>query len=83
MTHKEIAYVTQILQNHTNKVFIYDISQGYSIKVPRGTASIFSSYIRSLHNQRISEKTVRNRLRQAHLHACCPHRGLDLTAVSL
>ncbi len=37
MTHKEI------LQNHTNKVFLYDMSQGYSIKVPRGAASIFSS----------------------------------------
>ncbi len=32
----------QILQNHTNKVLLYDISQGYSIKVPRGAASIFS-----------------------------------------
>ncbi len=35
-----------------------------------------------LHNQRISAQTVRNRLREAHLHACHPHRGLDLTAVS-
>ncbi len=34
-----------------------------------------------LHNQRISAQTVRNRLREAHLHACHPHRGLDLTAV--
>ncbi|XDV29487.1 hypothetical protein PO909_032606 [Leuciscus waleckii] len=34
-----------------------------------------------LHNQRISAQTVRNRLRKAHLHARCPHRGLDLTAV--
>ena len=34
-----------------------------------------------LHNQRISVQTVRNRLREAHLHARCPHRGLDLTAV--
>ncbi len=34
-----------------------------------------------LHNQRISAQTVRNRLREAHLHARCPHRGLDLTAV--
>ncbi len=33
-----------------------------------------------LHNQ-ISAQTVRNRLREAHLHARCPHRGLDLTAV--
>uniref|UniRef100_A0A9J8ASC2 Transposase Tc1-like domain-containing protein n=1 Tax=Cyprinus carpio carpio TaxID=630221 RepID=A0A9J8ASC2_CYPCA len=33
-----------------------------------------------LHNQRISAQTVRNRLREAHLHAR-PHRGLDLTAV--
>ncbi len=33
-----------------------------------------------LHNQRISAQTVRNRLREAHLHACHPHRGLDLTA---
>ncbi len=31
-----------------------------------------------LYNQRISAQTVRNRLREAHLHA---HRGLDLTAV--
>ncbi len=35
----------------------------------------------SLHNQRISAQTVRNLLREAHLHACRPHRGLDLTAV--
>ncbi len=35
----------------------------------------------SLHNQRISAHTVRNRLREAHLHARHPHRGLDLTAV--
>ncbi|KAL0152888.1 hypothetical protein M9458_051821 [Cirrhinus mrigala] len=34
-----------------------------------------------LRNQRISAQTVRNRLREAHLHARCPHRGLDLTAV--
>ncbi len=34
-----------------------------------------------LHNQRISAQTVRNRLREAHLHAHCPHRGLDLTAL--
>ncbi len=35
----------------------------------------------SLRNQRISAQTVRNRLREAHLHARRPHRGLDLTAV--
>ncbi len=29
----------------------------------------------------MSAQTVRNRLREAHLHACRPHRGLDLTAV--
>uniref|UniRef100_A0A8D3AXU9 Tc1-like transposase DDE domain-containing protein n=1 Tax=Scophthalmus maximus TaxID=52904 RepID=A0A8D3AXU9_SCOMX len=34
-----------------------------------------------LHNQRISAQTVRNRLREAHLHTRRPHRGLDLTAV--
>ncbi len=34
----------------------------------------------SLHEQRISAQTVRNCLREAHLHAHCPHRGLDLTA---
>ncbi len=34
-----------------------------------------------LHNQRISAQTVRNRLREVHLHAGHPHRGLDLTAV--
>ncbi len=32
-----------------------------------------------LHNQSISAQTVRNRLREAHLHARRPHRGLDLT----
>ncbi len=35
----------------------------------------------SLHNQIISVQTVRNHLREAHLHARHPHRGLDLTAV--
>ncbi len=34
-----------------------------------------------LHNQRISAQTVRNHLKEAHLHARRPHRGLDLTAV--
>ncbi len=34
-----------------------------------------------LYNQRISAQTVRNRLREAHLHARRPHQGLDLTAV--
>ncbi len=34
-----------------------------------------------LRNQRISAQTVRNHLREAHLHARRPHRGLDLTAV--
>ncbi len=34
-----------------------------------------------LHNQRISAQTVRNLLREAHLHARRPHQGLDLTAV--
>ncbi len=34
-----------------------------------------------MHNQGISAQTVRNRLREAHLHARRPHRGLDLTAV--
>uniref|UniRef100_A0AAR2IV22 Transposase Tc1-like domain-containing protein n=1 Tax=Pygocentrus nattereri TaxID=42514 RepID=A0AAR2IV22_PYGNA len=34
-----------------------------------------------LHNQRISAQTVRNRLREAQLHARCTHRGLHLTAV--
>ncbi len=34
-----------------------------------------------LHNQRISAQTVRNRLREAHLHARRPYWGLDLTAV--
>ncbi len=34
-----------------------------------------------LHNQIISALTVRNSLREAHLHARRPHRGLDLTAV--
>ncbi len=34
-----------------------------------------------LHNQIISAQTVRNCLREARLHACCPPRGLDLTAV--
>ncbi len=34
-----------------------------------------------LHNQRISAQTVRNHLREAHLHARRLHRGLDLTAV--
>ncbi len=35
-----------------------------------------------MQNQRISAQTVRNRLREAHMHACHPHRGLDLTAVA-
>ncbi|KAL0190518.1 hypothetical protein M9458_013216, partial [Cirrhinus mrigala] len=34
-----------------------------------------------LHKQRISAQTVRNCLREAHLHVSRPHRGLDLTAV--
>ena len=34
-----------------------------------------------LHNQRISAQTVRNCIREAHLDAHHPHRGLNLTAV--
>ncbi len=34
-----------------------------------------------LHNQRISAQTVKNHLREAHLHARRPHRGLELTTV--
>ncbi len=34
-----------------------------------------------LHNQRIFAQTVRNRPREAHLHARRPHLGLNLTAV--
>ena len=34
-----------------------------------------------LHNWKISAQTVRNCLREAHLHARLPHQGLDLTAV--
>ncbi len=34
-----------------------------------------------LQNQRISAQTVRNRLREAHLHARRPHQCLDRTAV--
>ena len=33
-----------------------------------------------LHNQIISVQTVRNSLREAHLHARHPHQGLNLTA---
>ncbi len=33
------------------------------------------------HNQIISAQSVRNRLREAHLHVRHPHRGLNLTAV--
>ncbi len=36
---------------------------------------------KGFHNQRISAQSVRNRLREAHLYARRPHRGLDLTAV--
>ncbi len=35
----------------------------------------------SFHNQRIFAQTVRNRLREAHLHSRHPHRGLGLTWV--
>ncbi len=34
-----------------------------------------------LHNQIIFAQTVRHHLREAHLHARHPHRGLDLAAV--
>ncbi len=34
-----------------------------------------------MHNQRISAQTVRNHIREAHLHARRPNCGLDLTAV--
>ncbi len=34
-----------------------------------------------LHNQIISTQTIRNRLREDHLHARCPHLGLNLTEV--
>ncbi|KAL0176615.1 hypothetical protein M9458_028945, partial [Cirrhinus mrigala] len=40
----------------------------------------FGSTSNRPHN-RISAQTVKNRLREAHLHAHRPHRGLDLNAV--
>jgi len=53
---------------------------------PGSPSSIFTSTRTypatiGLHNQRISVQTIRNRLREDHLHALCPHLGLDLTAV--
>ncbi len=45
------------------------------------TATLTAAATIGLHNQRISAQTVRNRLREAHLHARRPHQGLDLTAV--
>lgn len=35
-----------------------------------------------LHNHRRSTQTVRGRLREARLHACCPCQGLGVTDVS-
>jgi hypothetical protein len=35
----------------------------------------------SLHNQRLSAQTVRNRLKEAHLRARHPRQGLELTAI--
>ncbi len=45
------------------------------------TATLTAAATIGLHNQRISAQTVRNRLREAHLHTRRPHQGLDLTAV--
>ncbi len=50
--------------------------QDHLIPVTRTAAATIG-----LHNQRVSAQTVRNRLREAHLHSRRPHRGLDLTAV--
>ncbi len=61
--------MTQILQNHTNKVFLHDISQGYSIKVPRGTASIFSSKQRSGQKKK-KKKLIFTYVVFIHLDAC-------------
>ncbi len=46
--------------------------QDHLIPVTRTAAATIG-----LHNQRISAQTVRNRLREAHLHSRRPHRGLD------
>ncbi len=53
------------------------------LHLPRSseTATRTAAATIGLHNQRISAQTVRNRLREAHLHARRPHRCLDLTAV--
>lgn len=44
------------------------------------SATVTAAETPGLHNNRISDQTVRNRLRQAGLHARRPYRGLVLTA---
>ncbi len=56
-------------------------AQDLHIQDPLRPATRTAAATIGLHNQRISAQTVRNRLREAHLHARRPHRGLDLTAV--
>ncbi len=45
------------------------------------TSHLVAAATIGLHNQIISAQTFRKCLREAHLHARRPHRGLDLTAV--
>ncbi len=63
-----------------NPLCRHDITSPFPPSGNRG----YVRYVRNLDgllNQRISAQTVRNRLKEAHLHARRPHRGLDLTAI--
>ncbi len=57
---------------HIQHLHLYD-----RLRAPTQTAAATIG----LHNQRIYTQTVRNRLREAHLHARRPHQDLVLTAV--
>ncbi len=74
--HNRRPHVTTQPRTSTSSIFTSKIVWDQ----PPAESSTTATTI-SLHNQIISAQTIRNRLREAYLHARHPHWGLDLTAV--
>ena len=64
-------------QPHNRKPCVTTPAQDLHIQDCLRPATRTAAATIGLHDQRISAQTVRNRLREAHLHAHHPHQGLD------
>uniref|UniRef100_A0A8C7K6A9 Lysine-specific demethylase 5A n=1 Tax=Oncorhynchus kisutch TaxID=8019 RepID=A0A8C7K6A9_ONCKI len=75
LSHNTMPQMSQVLRERA----IGMMSAGLSTRAVPENLMLIS--LPQPHNQRISAQNVRSCLREAHLHACHPHKGLDLTAV--